>query len=66
MRAPPAGRKLKKHVSVCRLDLTMAVRCVGWISTRMASQMSSWLQRQCSSAQETRRLVESTSTPSVG
>ncbi len=64
--APPTDNKLKAHVSVCRLDLTMAVRYVGWISTRMASLMSFWLQLQCISAQETRRLAESTSTPSVG
>lgn len=65
-RTPPSGSKLKEHVSVRRLDLTMAARCVGWISTRMASLMSFWLQLQCTLAQETRRLVKSTSTPSVG
>lgn len=63
---PPTGRKLTQHVSVCRLDLIMAVRWLGWISTRMASLMSFWLLLQCTWAQEIRRLAEFTSTLSVG
>lgn len=64
--APSTGDKVKNHVFVCRLGLTMAVKFVGWILTKMASLMSFWLLHQCTSAQETRRLAESTSTPSVG
>lgn len=63
---PPTGRSWLNMFLFCRLDLIMAVRCADWISTRMASLMSFWLQLQCTSAQETRRPVESTSTPSVG
>lgn len=63
---PPTGSKLKQHLSKCRLDPTMAVKCAGWTSTRMASPTSFWSQLQCSSAQGTRRPVESTSTASVG
>lgn len=65
-RTPPTGSNLKEHVSVCRLGLTTAVRCAGWILTKMASLMSSWSQLQCILAQETRKPAESTSTLLVG